>query len=200
PQGGVAVSSKNIAKPQKRTQPGWFSFLSGSGNHPGLAISGCFAIFFDRSATPSCGDARRGLARDFRFTQIFRDRSSVFTVLILVTLVCFACRGIASAQQTAVQPQLKYAIVVSRHGVRAPTWTRDRLNQYSSEPWPEWEVPPGNLTLHGRQLMKIMGGFYREYFSAGGLLGARNCSDVSRTYFWADTDQRTMETAAALAE
>jgi hypothetical protein len=45
PQGGVAVSSKNIAKPPKQTQPGWFSLLFSSENHPGLAVSGCFAQF-----------------------------------------------------------------------------------------------------------------------------------------------------------
>jgi len=39
----VAVSSKNIAKPPKQTQPGWFSILFSWENHPGLAVSGCFA-------------------------------------------------------------------------------------------------------------------------------------------------------------
>src|SRR5262249_3837668 len=201
---------KNFVQPSKTDAAGVVFHFFLSENHPGLAISGCFAIFFDRSATPPCGDARRGLARNFRFIQTFRDRrrclrhrgrsQTVLTVLMLVTLVCLACRGTASAQQAAAQSRLKYAIVVSRHGVRAPTWTPDRLNQYSSEPWPDWEVPPGNLTLHGRQLMKIMGGFYRDYFVAEGLLGARNCSDVSRNPFSAGTDQRMMETAVALAE
>src|SRR6266850_7070520 len=45
PQGGVAASSKNFAKPPKQTQPGWFSFLYPSENHPGLAIRGCCATF-----------------------------------------------------------------------------------------------------------------------------------------------------------
>jgi len=39
--------------------------LFSSGHHPGLAKSGCFAIFVDRSATPPRGDAamRRGESR-----------------------------------------------------------------------------------------------------------------------------------------
>ena len=65
------MSSRNIAKPAKRTQPGRFSLLFSSENHPGLAISGCFAIFCDCSATPPCGDARRGLALDFDFIHTF---------------------------------------------------------------------------------------------------------------------------------
>src|SRR5689334_5231854 len=53
PQGGVAVSSKNIAEPPKQTQPGWFSLLFSSENLPGLAVSGCFAMFFESLGVPS---------------------------------------------------------------------------------------------------------------------------------------------------
>jgi 4-phytase/acid phosphatase len=48
--------------------------------------------------------------------------------------------------------------------------------------------------------MKIMGGFYREFFTARGLLNAAGCSNARHAYFWADADQRTVETAHALAE
>src|SRR5262249_22053322 len=34
PQGGVAASSRNFAKPPKQTQPGWFSFLFSIGKPP----------------------------------------------------------------------------------------------------------------------------------------------------------------------
>jgi 4-phytase/acid phosphatase len=95
---------------------------------------------------------------------------------------------------------LKQVVIVTRHGVRAPTWTPERLNQYSSEPWPDFGVPPGYLTPHGRKLMKLMGDFYRELYAKEGLLGERNCSDAKQTFFWADTDQRTIESAKALAE
>src|SRR5262249_21298680 len=117
---------------------------------------------------------------------------------IILLLICIAQ---PAASQTKEPPQqLKYVLIVTRHGVRAPTWTAERLNQYSTEKWPDWGVPPGNLTTHGRELMKIMGSFYREYFSSQKLLGNSNCADAERTYFWADTDQRTLESAKALAE
>jgi len=119
----------------------------------------------------------------------------------LLTVVVFAFGLLRSqAQQTKPTEQLKYALIVTRHGVRAPTWTPERLNQYSTGSWPDFGVPPANLTTHGRALMKIMGGFYREYFSKEGLLGRPNCSDAGRVYFWADIDQRTIESAHALAE
>lgn len=91
--------------------------------------------------------------------------------------------------------QLQFAVLVTRHGVRSPTWAPERLNSYSSEAWPGWGVAPGELTPHGRELMKIMGGFYRQYFSA--LLTQLGCGKV---YFRADSAQRTLETARALAE
>src|SRR5262247_2600365 len=74
--------------------------------------------------------------------------------LIAIAVVCSF--GAVPVQQPKPATELKYAIIVIRHGVRSPTWTRDRLNQYSAAPWPDWAVPPGNLTAHGRRLMKIM--------------------------------------------
>jgi 4-phytase/acid phosphatase len=106
----------------------------------------------------------------------------------------------AAEAQPRNSAQLRYAVIVTRHGVRAPTWTPERLNRYSATPWPDFGVPPGHLTPHGRLLMKIMGNFYREYFASEGLLGKANCADAGRTYLWADTDQRTMETGRALSE
>jgi len=120
--------------------------------------------------------------------------------LLIPALVLFCGLPSAHAQQGSSDPQLQYVMIVARHGVRAPTWTPERLNQYSAQPWPDFKVPPGFLTERGRELMKILGGFYREKLAAEGLLGKPGCSDVPRTYFWADTDQRTLESAKAMAE
>jgi 4-phytase/acid phosphatase len=96
--------------------------------------------------------------------------------------------------------QLKYVVIVSRHGVRSPTWDTARLNRYSAEPWPEWDVPPGNLTPHGRRLVEIMGSYYRDWLSAEDLFRREGCQDARRIYIWADKDQRTLETGRAFAE
>jgi 4-phytase/acid phosphatase len=86
------------------------------------------------------------------------------------------------------QESLRYAIIVTRHGVRAPTWEPARLNQTSAQPWPDFGVPPGNLTAHGYALMKLMGGYYGERFKP----------DCAKTSVQSDTDQRTIETGKAL--
>jgi 4-phytase / acid phosphatase len=97
------------------------------------------------------------------------------------------------------QGKLKLVVVLSRHGVRSPTWTVDRLNNYSSKPWPAWSVQPGYLTAHGFELMKIFGAYDRASLASAGLFAAQGCSAASDTYIWADTDQRTLESGKALA-
>src|SRR4249919_4153373 len=61
PQGGVAASSRKFRVATEFDAAGVVYLLFSSENHPGFAISGGFAIFLDRSATPPCGHARRGL-------------------------------------------------------------------------------------------------------------------------------------------
>jgi 4-phytase/acid phosphatase len=101
---------------------------------------------------------------------------------------------------SATPPQLQYVVVISRHGVRAPTWKSDQLNQFSTKPWPEWGVPIGYLTPHGRVLIELLGSFYGDWLSREGLLRRPGCHDAGRIHIRADKNQRTMETGRALAE
>ncbi|HET6977384.1 MAG TPA: histidine-type phosphatase [Pyrinomonadaceae bacterium] len=110
--------------------------------------------------------------------------------VLLITLVARLC----------VADTLQHVIIVSRHGVRAPTWTSERLRRYSAEPWPDFGVPPGYLTPHGSALMKLLGSYYRELYEQQGLLTTSGCENADRIYFRADTDQRTIESARALSE
>jgi 4-phytase/acid phosphatase len=96
--------------------------------------------------------------------------------------------------------ELKFVVVVTRHGVRPPTVSNDQINPYSAEPWPKWDVPPGYLTAHGRALMKLFGAYDRAQFARAGLFSSSGCADANRVYFWADTDERTVETGRALVE
>lgn len=106
-------------------------------------------------------------------------------------------RPASSAEQE--NEQLKFVLVLTRHGVRSPTAKTDKLNAYSAQPWPQWNVPPGHLTERGGQLMVLFGGYYREYFAQQRLLHRTGCGDTSRISFLADSDQRTVATGRALA-
>jgi len=68
--------------------------------------------------------------------------------LCLLLLSCVLSAG-------AETGRLKMVIIVTRHGVRSPTGGKTQLNQYSSQPWPEWDVAPGYLTPQGARLMTI---------------------------------------------
>lgn len=96
--------------------------------------------------------------------------------------------------------ELKLVVILSRHGVRSPTWTNARLDAYSALPWPVWSVQPGYLTSHGYELMKRFGNFDRASLAKAGLVSASGCADAALTYIWADTSQRTIESGRALSE
>jgi 4-phytase/acid phosphatase len=100
----------------------------------------------------------------------------------------------------AERADLKYVVIVSRHGVRSPTWDAARLNRYSAQPWPDWGVAPGELTPRGRANVKLMGGYYREWLLRESLLGSDGCRDARRISIRADAEQRTRETGRAFAE
>ncbi len=95
---------------------------------------------------------------------------------------------------------LKFALVLTRHGVRSPTWTNARLDEYSRDPWPVWPVAPGLLTPHGKKLMQQFGTYYRASLSSAALLLPEGCADASSVFIYADTDRRTLETGRGLAD
>lgn len=105
----------------------------------------------------------------------------------------------AAAREHATD-KLKVVVILSRHGVRSPTWTQARLDAYSALPWPEWKVEPGYLTEHGFELLKRFGSYDRAALAQDGLVAAQGCADAAATYIWADTDERTTESGRALAE
>ncbi len=118
----------------------------------------------------------------------------------IVTVVLAASATIASAQDSvAAGPKLKFIVILTRHGVRSPTWTLPALNQYSAEPWPDWGVAPGRLTPRGRELMTRFGSYYRRYFAANGLLHSTGCEEAGHVRLLADAESRTLETGDALA-
>ena len=131
---------------------------------------------------------------------MFSQRCKMLLARCAVSALLFSVPCLSDAQtSTSDNTTLKFALVFSRHGVRPPTKTNDSYNLYASQPFPDWSVAPGYLTVHGAQLMNIMGGYYRQYFIQQGLLTGSDTADVSNVYFYADNSERTYATAQALA-
>src|SRR6266487_4146046 len=83
---------ENFAQPPKLTQPGWFSFCSHRKTTPASRLAEASQSFFDRSATPPCGDARRGIALfQFLHSSIERRYSSPVRVVRVIRGSDFGC-------------------------------------------------------------------------------------------------------------
>lgn len=125
--------------------------------------------------------------------------------LVSIAFPLLATPVLVSAQSTAIPAdnspsELKFVVYLSRHGVRSPTGLPAEYNPYSVAPWPAWDVPPGYLTAHGYQLMKLFGSYDRLELAKEGLLSANGCEDASKISIYADSDERTRETGKAIAE
>ncbi len=129
---------------------------------------------------------------------MFRPQRLTLPFFLLIAAVVSAQ---SRAPVSAPSPEhLRFVVYVSRHGVRSPTAGPAQYNIYSAAPWPEWPVQPGYLTPHGYELMRLFGAYDRVQLSANGLLAPAGCADAAHVSFVADSDQRTRETARALAQ
>jgi 4-phytase/acid phosphatase len=101
-------------------------------------------------------------------------------------------------QAAAADYTLERVVLVSRHGVRAPTDSATLVEFTRSKDWPKWPVKDAFLTLRGKMLASRMGAYYAQELAKRGLFGRPPATkDV---YVWADLDQRTRETGAGLLE
>jgi 4-phytase / acid phosphatase len=116
---------------------------------------------------------------------------------LVLLLLAVSGTPIASAAPTD-QSRLLMVVVMSRHGVRSPTHPSE-LNAYAAQPWPTWSgIKPGYLTPHGATLMKQFGEAYRRWYGAALGFGT-GCPAAGSVYIWADVDERTKDTGAAIA-
>jgi 4-phytase/acid phosphatase len=106
----------------------------------------------------------------------------------------------AAAQVLPIPPgwQMERAVLLSRHGVRSPLQSNEEMDKHVATAWPAWPVPPGFLTPHGAELMRLMGRYYRVLYGGRGLMEASICPPANTVVAWTDLDQRTRLTGAAL--
>jgi 4-phytase/acid phosphatase len=92
---------------------------------------------------------------------------------------------------------LKQIIIYGRHSVRAAISTTNALNHFSADPYPDYfGVPLGYLTTNGQQAAGLLGSYFHEYLIHEKLLTGSNDTDLARSYFRANTIERSYMTAA----
>ncbi|WP_369981923.1 histidine-type phosphatase [Xanthomonas bundabergensis] len=101
----------------------------------------------------------------------------------------------SAATHAHAAADVRLAIVVMRHGVRAPTQDPQALARYAAQPWPQWPVAPGMLTAHGAAGMQALGARYRQRWLGEGVL-APDCA-AAQVVLIADSTPRNHASAAA---
>src|SRR5882762_6676818 len=91
-----------------------------------------------------------------RATVLLTSRAAVLLNLLIVLLVP-STGTVAHQDAPARKAKLTFAVILTRHGVRSPITGVEELDAFSSEAWPAWDVPSGDLTPRGRKLMELFG-------------------------------------------
>ena len=127
---------------------------------------------------------------------------SLLPALLGAALSLFSLH-VAAAEDFPETPQtlkVEKLVLLMRHGVRPPTST-PKFQVYAADPFPVWDVPDGNLTGHGAQLVGLLGGFERALYAADNLVSASGCPATGDLFVWADNaDERTRATGQALVD
>ncbi len=107
----------------------------------------------------------------------------------------------SSSNQNSGDTELLSVVAISRHGIRSPTSSVESLNQYTSQPqgFPLWPAPadvPGNLSTFGQENVTRLGAWYRDFYTAQGLLPRKgSCPAPGEVFVYADVFERTIHTA-----
>ena len=92
---------------------------------------------------------------------------------------------------------LKQIIIFGRHSIRSSTDSPSSLAQFAVDPYPDFVgVPTGYLTPRGRQAAGLLGSYFHDYLLHEGLLTGDAQTDISLSYFRANSIQRSNITAA----
>jgi 4-phytase / acid phosphatase len=114
-------------------------------------------------------------------------------------MALIACTALWTAQN-ASGDELRLVIVLTRHGVRAPFNSNDRMAKFASQPWPKWEVAPLIQTPRGNLLIAYLGDYYHARFARDGVLSGNPDVDRPQVFIRTDNDQRTIETGRILGK
>jgi 4-phytase / acid phosphatase len=96
---------------------------------------------------------------------------------------------------------LEQVIIFGRHSIRSSTIAPATLATYSANTYPTFNgVLQGYLTPHGQQAARLLGAYFHDYLLHEGLLIGSAPIDLSRSYFRANSIQRSNVTAAKFGE
>jgi 4-phytase/acid phosphatase len=116
-------------------------------------------------------------------------------LMLIVGLAAGPSAPVAAAPGMVVER----AILVMRHGIRAPLAEEVPDGTRTGAPWPRWPVAESRVTDHGARALAIVAGQDRRLFAAEGLLAAKGCSAPGAVRIWTNTSDRTIASGDAYA-
>jgi 4-phytase/acid phosphatase len=115
----------------------------------------------------------------------------------LLLALAFAVPVLAQTIKADDDTTLKQIIIFGRHGIRSSTFDTPALDQYSTDSSPGFgTVPKGYLTPNGQKAARLLGSYFHDYLIQEGLLTGDASTDLSRSYFRANSIQRSNITAS----
>ncbi|KAB7769048.1 histidine-type phosphatase [Xanthomonas maliensis] len=130
----------------------------------------------------------------------WRVGAAVLWLALLSLAGCAPAVHTASTAAPAASERLQRVVVVFRHGVRAPLPGEAAAAGYADAPWPQWSTAPSQLTPRGRQGVRLSGEYLRQWLVQQDLLPRQGCPANGSVQVWANTDQRTIDSGALLAD
>lgn len=116
-------------------------------------------------------------------------------LILALGLTWFGGGSQACAKDKAMT--LERVVILMRHGIKRPNSNPPLPVSFTSQAWPDWTVPPGWLTPHGEQAIARVAAF--DHHTYARLLGSA-CPPAGAVRIVADTDERTLKTAAVYAD
>ncbi|MCC5068097.1 histidine-type phosphatase [Xanthomonas campestris] len=120
--------------------------------------------------------------------------------VLLVAALSLGCTPRPTSAASAASATLERVVVVFRHGVRAPLQGEAAAAHYADAPWPQWSTPASLVTPHGRKAVQLSGEYLRQWLMQQALLPRNGCPAPGSLTVWANTDQRTIDSGALLAD
>lgn len=117
-----------------------------------------------------------------------------FSALFAVVLgTGFALTG--STAQSPARPAFvtERAVLVMRHGIRAPLSGEVPDGTRTAAPWPKFGVPESRVTPHGARALEIVAGEDRKWLAAKGLLDPQGCLAAGTVRIASNSSERTID-------
>lgn len=125
---------------------------------------------------------------------------------LIMAAMCAAPLVIPSATLAATRGgptgdlKLERVVMLMRHSVRPPTKSPATPVGTTAQPWSSWTTPYGELTQHGVDGARLMGGYNRTLLGARGLIPRDSCAPKGAIVVWASGKSRAIKTAESFVE